>query len=130
MCDKPDTPTPRHVDFSCRGVGLSDISRSKIRSRKESDMKQQSGLVVLLCVVVAACSFGWSSAAQNQRQASTLAKVTFEHTATNNLADVERRGAEGWELVSVIVVPEVMQGSNMVSPAANVFYLKRASTNR
>ena len=93
-------------------------------------MKQQSGLVVLLCVVVAACSFGWSGAAQNQKQASTPAKVTFEHTSANNWADVERRGAEGWEMVSVIVVPEVMQGSNLVTPRTDVFYLKRASTNR
>lgn len=92
-------------------------------------MKRQSGLVIALCLIAVVCFFGWSGAAQSQKQTSNPAKVTFEYMYTNNWSDVQSRGAEGWELVSVNFISEGVKGTT-VFPNGQGFYLKRASTNR
>lgn len=76
-------------------------------------MKRQSGLVGLLCVVAAVCAFGWSGVAQSQKPAAAPARITFEYMYTNNWNELAQRGAEGWELVSVNVVSEVVNGTTV-----------------
>lgn len=85
-------------------------------------MRTKSQWVLLFVGVALLCLVGWgSSRAQSSARGRWEYKVIMSYTpSSNNDAELNKLGAEGWELVTIREVEQVR------TPPRVDFYLKRA----
>jgi len=80
-------------------------------------MKTKVGL--FLTIVALLCLLGWTSRAQKEPQT----RITWEYTSTNNAGDLNKLGAQGWELVGI---SDFVTTNGGYISSTSYFYLKRA----
>jgi hypothetical protein len=88
-------------------------------------MKNRVGLFLAAAALL--CLFVWTGQAQKEPQTRTA----WEYTTTCNAGELNRLGAEGWELVGISVSVQGSVGGSSVLVngsvlSTNCFYFKRA----